>query len=111
MFVSFCGDCPALRVLGGDGCRGGGEHGRRLARQPRQTGEPSCIKGQSHWMDICLSSSLVDLLQFLSPIGCREKYRSTANEGPVRIQYKYLVPCYVFPEMKLCSLVISKTEF
>jgi hypothetical protein len=31
----------------------------------------------------------------------------TANEGPVRIQYKCLVPNYVFPEMKLCSLVIS----
>ncbi len=23
-----------------------------------------------------------------------------ANEGPVRIQYKYLVPIYLFPEMK-----------
>ncbi len=34
----------------------------------------------------------------------------TANEGLVRIQYKCLVPIYVFPEMKLCSLVISKTE-
>ncbi len=34
----------------------------------------------------------------------------TANEGPVRIQYKCLVPIYVFPEMKLRSLVISKTE-
>jgi hypothetical protein len=30
----------------------------------------------------------------------------TANKGPVRIQYKCLVPIYVFPEMKL----ISKTE-
>ncbi len=28
----------------------------------------------------------------------------TANEGPVRIQYKRLVPINVFPEMKLCSL-------
>jgi hypothetical protein len=28
----------------------------------------------------------------------------TENEGPVRIQYKCLVPTYVFPEMKLCSL-------
>jgi hypothetical protein len=35
---------------------------------------------------------------------------STAKEGPVRIQYKCLVPIYVFPEMKLCRLVISKTE-
>ena len=34
----------------------------------------------------------------------------TANEGPVRIQYKCLVPIYVFPEMKLRSLLISKTE-
>ncbi len=30
----------------------------------------------------------------------------TANEGPVRIQYKCLVPIYVFPEMKL--LIPSK---
>jgi hypothetical protein len=35
----------------------------------------------------------------------------TANEGPVRIQYNRLVPIYVFPEMKLHSLIISKTEF
>jgi hypothetical protein len=34
----------------------------------------------------------------------------TENEGPVRIQYRCLVPIYVFPEMKLYSLVISKTE-
>jgi hypothetical protein len=34
----------------------------------------------------------------------------TADEGPVKIQYKCLVPIYVFPEMILCSLVISKTE-
>ncbi len=31
----------------------------------------------------------------------------TANKGPVRIQYKWLVPIYVFPEMKLCGLIIS----
>ncbi len=30
----------------------------------------------------------------------------TANEGLVRIQYKSLVPIYVFPEMKLHGLVI-----
>jgi hypothetical protein len=36
--------------------------------------------------------------------------RYTANEGQVIIQYKCLVPIYIFPEMKLCSLVISKTE-
>ncbi len=34
----------------------------------------------------------------------------TANEGPMRIQYKCLVPIYVFPEMKLRRFVISKTE-
>jgi hypothetical protein len=34
----------------------------------------------------------------------------TANEGPVRIQYKCLVSIYVFPEMNHCSLLISKTE-
>jgi hypothetical protein len=33
----------------------------------------------------------------------------TANEGPVRIQYKCLVPIYVFSEMKLWGLVISKS--
>jgi hypothetical protein len=30
-----------------------------------------------------------------------QKVRYTANGGPVRIQYKCLVPIYVFPEMKL----------
>ncbi len=35
----------------------------------------------------------------------------TANEGPVRIQYKCLVPIYVFPEMKLCNLLISKMQW
>ncbi len=33
-----------------------------------------------------------------------------ANEGPVEIQYKCLFPVYVFPEMKLRDLIISKTE-
>jgi hypothetical protein len=32
----------------------------------------------------------------------------TANEGPVRIHYKCLLLIYVFPEMKRCSLFISK---
>ncbi len=35
----------------------------------------------------------------------------TANEGLVRILYKCLVPIYVLPEMKLCILLISETEF
>ncbi len=35
----------------------------------------------------------------------------TANEGPMRIQYECLVPIYVFPEMKLQGLVLSKAEY
>ncbi len=35
----------------------------------------------------------------------------TANEGPVRIQYKCLVPIYVFPEMKLRGLAIPKQNY
>ncbi len=42
-------------------------------------------------------------------IGCWILFNA-ANEGPVRIQYKCLVPIKVFQEMKLCSLLISKTE-
>ncbi len=45
---------------------------------------------------------------FMSP---KRRVRFTANEGPVRIQYECLVSIYVFPEMKLRCLVISKTEF
>jgi hypothetical protein len=37
-------------------------------------------------------------------------YERTANEMPMRIQYKCQVPIDVFPEMKLRSLFISKTE-
>jgi hypothetical protein len=32
------------------------------------------------------------------------KKKYTANEGSVRIQYKCLVPIYVYPEMKLLFL-------
>jgi hypothetical protein len=35
----------------------------------------------------------------------------TANEGPVRMQYKCLVLIYVFPEMKLPGLVIPKQTY
>jgi hypothetical protein len=45
---------------------------------------------------------------YMSPQSQTESH--TVNEGPVRIQYKCLVLIYVFPEMKLCGLVISKTE-
>jgi hypothetical protein len=51
----------------------------------------------------CTFRSLFDLS--LSPA------RRTANEGPMRIKYRCLVPIYVFPEMKLYGLVISKTDF
>ena len=34
----------------------------------------------------------------------------TADEGPVRIQYKCLVLIYVFLAMKLHGLIIFKTE-
>jgi hypothetical protein len=47
---------------------------------------------------------------FIAAIWLYPKSRHTANEGPVRIQYKCLAPIYVFPEMKLRSFVISKTE-
>jgi hypothetical protein len=39
-----------------------------------------------------------------------EFHSHTAYEGLLRIQYKCQVPIYVFPEMKLCSLLISITE-
>jgi hypothetical protein len=39
---------------------------------------------------------------------CLASSGHTANEGPVRIQYKCLIPIYVFPEMKLCSFVIPR---
>ncbi len=39
--------------------------------------------------------------------GGGEEGGCTANERPVRIQYKCLVPIYVFPEIKLCSLVTA----
>jgi hypothetical protein len=45
---------------------------------------------------------------FYSNQFCRYCY--TANEGPVSIQYKCLVTIYVFPELKLLGLIISKTE-
>ncbi len=41
----------------------------------------------------------------------RYTLRHTATEGLLRIQYKCLVPIYVFPEIKLCSLVIPKQNY
>jgi hypothetical protein len=45
--------------------------------------------------------------EFLYPYIFYMRFYHTANEGPLRIQYKCLVPIYVFPEMKLDGLVIS----
>jgi hypothetical protein len=42
---------------------------------------------------------------WLATLGC-----ALQNEGSVKIQFKCLVPIYVFPEMKLRGLLISKTE-
>jgi hypothetical protein len=59
---------------------------------------------------ICLSISYGRLatLPSLRPLCCKLEpskinilHCKRANEGPVRIQYKCLVPIYVFPEMKL----------
>ncbi len=38
---------------------------------------------------------------FKASVFCTTAARETANEGPVIIQYKCLVPIYVFPEIKL----------
>ena len=60
------------------------------------------------WEDSSVSDNGKNL-SFLHVLD-RVNIKHTANEGPVRIQYKCLVPIYVFPEMKLCRPVISKTE-
>ncbi len=70
---------------------------------PRQDGQAHCCPLQV-WVSY--------ILEFLSRGAFLAIYvecvpACTANEGPVRIQ---LVAIYVFPEMKLCSLLISKTE-
>ncbi len=62
-----------------------------------------------HLLSLC---SRVDHLSCqLLCTAVNECVECTANEGPVRIQYKYLVPSYVFPEMKLRGLVISKQNY
>ncbi len=49
------------------------------------------------------------LYRSLSPVfPC---FLHTANEGPMRIQYKCLVPIYVFPEMKLRGLLFPKQNY
>jgi hypothetical protein len=42
---------------------------------------------------------------------CSKTDLYTANEGPVRIPYKCLVPIYVFPEIKLRSLLFPKQNY
>ncbi len=53
-------------------------------------------KGDTHRQEIVLLSLSISYQESRS-LECD----CTANEGPVRIQYKCLVPIYVFPEMKL----------
>jgi hypothetical protein len=50
-------------------------------------------------LDVVVGTGASGHLFLHSPI--ISKMSSTANEGPVRIQYKCLLPIYVFPEMKL----------
>jgi hypothetical protein len=54
------------------------------------------MKSWQPWMRIKLHQGLFEI--------------HTANVGPVRIQYKCLVPIYVFLKTKLCSLLISTTD-
>jgi hypothetical protein len=66
--------------------------------------------GISHRWEKLLMSPLF-VINYLYSFGKYKKWSNcnTANEGPARIQYKCLVPIYVFPEMKLFSLIIFKT--
>ncbi len=50
--------------------------------------------------------------------GCRDgrqRYAVASSalqiKGRVRIQYKYLVPIHVFPEMKQCRLIFPKQNY
>ncbi len=62
---------------------------------------------ETEWTDHSKICSLLFFHEILHHFSlCR-----TTNKGPMRIQYKCLVLIYVFPEMKLRGLVISKTEF
>jgi hypothetical protein len=61
-------------------------------------------------IDFTLLFSIGEKSSYSSFLAINRNARYTANEGPVRIEYKDLAPIYVFPEMKLCSLVISETE-
>jgi hypothetical protein len=40
----------------------------------------------------------------------REEKDQEGSRRTLRIQYKCLVHIYVFPEIKLCSLLVSQTE-
>ncbi len=54
--------------------------------------------------------SVATQTNYLSPLLTPHLSIRTANEGPVKIQYKCLVMIYVFPAIKLRDLVTSKTE-
>ncbi len=58
------------------------------------------------------TAGMVVHLNLLIPTGLPFSLQAshTANEGSTRIEYKRLVPIYVFPELKLLGFVISKTE-
>ncbi len=57
-------------------------------------------KSKLVWPLLCVCSEII-----------RREHQAPANEGPVRIQYKCLVPIYVFPEMKLHGPVNSKQKY
>ncbi len=67
------------------------------------------LRGLSQWVQLCTWSPN-KLLRSNSIFNLCNTVVRTANEGSLRIRYKCLVSMYVFPEMKLFSLLISKTE-
>jgi hypothetical protein len=68
---------------------------------------PQNITGPKHWLQKDSRKLVADLFYIMYRIKillldiCFTRLLITTNEGPVRIQYKCLVPIYVFPEMKL----------
>ncbi len=88
----------------------------RGGRDPRGSGGSGWLpNARQHPSGLSLSSNLAMRICVNFPVSQPTKVligrvACTANEVLVRIQYKCLVIIYVFPEMKLCSLVISKTE-
>ncbi len=52
-------------------------------------------------MDEVAATYSQESLHLFAQINHYDHLLHTANEGPVKIQYIYLVPIYVFPEIKL----------